>query len=118
MQTVMVFCYIFILDSQNQLEHEPVLEVRDNNEWNVSIRQKLLEGIQLCCECIQESNSFTEPVDLEAYPDYTSVVPVPIDLSTIIARLQNSFYRFVCMYPCNCGNTQVHEAHDADKKLR
>jgi hypothetical protein len=85
--------HIPLEDSQNQLEHEPVLEVRDNNEWNVSIRQKLLEGIQLCCECIQESNSFTEPVDLEAYPDYTSVVPVPIDLSTIIARLQNSFYR-------------------------
>ena len=36
---------------------------------------------------------FSAPVNLELFPNYAFVVKYPVDLSTIIARLNNRFYR-------------------------
>ncbi|XP_053552990.1 PH-interacting protein-like, partial [Bombina bombina] len=39
------------------------------------------------------SSAFIAPVDLQAYPMYSTVVAYPTDLSTIKQRLENRFYR-------------------------
>ena len=41
------------------------------------------------------AEQFLTPVDLQSFPDYSLIVAFPMDLSTIIARLQNRYYRLV-----------------------
>lgn len=37
--------------------------------------------------------NFNAPVDLDSYKDYSLYIAYPMDLSTILARLRNDFYR-------------------------
>lgn len=56
------------------------------------VRARVLDRI---VSILEEPNfeAFGQPVDQEAYPDYHSIVPVPIDLSCIERRLRNGYYR-------------------------
>jgi PH-interacting protein len=46
----------------------------------------------MACE-LDEAHMFRNPVDLELVPMYYSCVAFPTDLSTIMERLRNRFYR-------------------------
>lgn len=56
--------------------------------------QRLLKGIERIME-FALAEPFAAPVDLNAYPQYCLSIEYPSDLSTIKARLENRFYRYV-----------------------
>lgn len=63
-----------------------------------------VEGISSCSKRLVEAvrsiednvdvRPFAAPVSLVEYPDYLWDVDYPIDLSTIVERVENRFYRF------------------------
>ncbi len=55
---------------------------------------RILMGLELACK-LEEADLFRQPVDLQDYPRYCRTVAFPTDLSTIIRRLQNNYYRYV-----------------------
>ena len=58
--------------------------------------ERILRGLEVVAG-LEEAAMFLEPVDLEEISDYCTRVPFPTDLSTIRTRLQNRFYRYVCL---------------------
>ena len=68
------------------------------DDENVHIaRERILDGIEDIFSKVEEAKHFITPVDLTEYPNYCTVVPLPMDLTMIKARLQNYFYRSVPM---------------------
>ncbi|CAH8865749.1 unnamed protein product [Trichobilharzia szidati] len=68
--------------------------------WNVTHQSDAyLSEIKRIVECIAQimtleiSDDFIQPVDLAAYPDYLFINAFPIDLTFILNRLLNGFYR-------------------------
>jgi len=63
---------------------------------NNEIKQKVLTKIR---ELRQENSYeiFFSAVDLTVFRDYHCIVPLPIDLSLIERRLENDYYRQVCV---------------------
>ena len=55
-------------------------------------QDRIVRGIDVAMEMMDEATPFKEPVDLEQYPDYCVAVAMPTDLSTIKAKLLNKFY--------------------------
>ena len=55
-------------------------------------QQRIVKGIEVVMETMEEAAPFKEPVDLELYPDYCTVVAMPTDLSIIKTKLLNKFY--------------------------
>ena len=68
--------------------------MNDSNCLDEQTTQRIMEGLEWCMENMEESRAFIDPVDLNMYPDYCLVVPLPMNLSTIKARLESSFYRW------------------------
>ena len=58
-------------------------------------RERIIEGLQVIMDTLEESEMFCSPVDIEEEYFYCVVVPFPTDLSTILERLKNGFYRLV-----------------------
>lgn len=56
------------------------------------VTQHIVAGITSVME-LAIAEPFLVPVDLNVYPSYAMVIEYPIDLSTIKARFENSFYR-------------------------
>ena len=54
--------------------------------------KRILKGIEVVMEMMEEAAPFKEPVDLYLYPDYCVAVAMPTDLSTIKDKLINRFY--------------------------
>lgn len=54
--------------------------------------ERLLKGLKTISE-FKISNEFYEPVSIEDFPAYLELVAHPMDLSTIVKRLQNNYYR-------------------------
>ncbi|XP_063772924.1 PH-interacting protein isoform X1 [Pseudophryne corroboree] len=65
-------------------------------EWGTRSRdeecERIIAGITQLMT-LDNASSFVAPVDLQAYPLYSTVVAYPTDLSTIKQRLENRFYR-------------------------
>lgn len=57
-----------------------------------AITRHIVAGITKVME-LAIAEPFLVPVDLNVYPTYAMVIEYPIDLSTIKARFENSFYR-------------------------
>ena len=55
--------------------------------------ERIINGFQSVMELLEEADMFRNPVDLEEEFFYCTVVPFPTDLSTILERLKNKFYR-------------------------
>ena len=56
-------------------------------------QERIIQGLEVVMETLEESEMFSVPVDIEEEVLYCSVVPFPTDLSTILERLKNGFYR-------------------------
>ena len=54
--------------------------------------RRIVMGIEVVMETMEEAAPFKEPVDLELYSDYCVAVAMPTDLSTIRIKLLNRFY--------------------------
>ncbi|KAG8444855.1 hypothetical protein GDO86_009854 [Hymenochirus boettgeri] len=67
-----------------------------DGEWGCISRneecQRIIAGINQLIT-LDIASAFVAPVDLQAYPMYSTVVAYPTDLSTIKQRLENRFYR-------------------------
>lgn len=63
-------------------------------EGREQMTQRIMSSMEALCQ-LSMAGPFVYPVDVQAYPDYWSIVPFPNDLSTIIQKLENKFYRFV-----------------------
>uniref|UniRef100_A0AC35TJU7 Bromo domain-containing protein n=1 Tax=Rhabditophanes sp. KR3021 TaxID=114890 RepID=A0AC35TJU7_9BILA len=69
---------------------------RRNQDWGQRGMDEVLERAKSGLECLMEYNEvelFIEPVDFNVVKDYYKVVPYPIDLTVIIRRIKNKFYR-------------------------
>ena len=69
-------------EDRQELSYEPT-----EMDWLEEGREEMTQRIMSCIESLYQLSMvgpFVYPVDLQTYPDYWSVVPVPIDLSTII----------------------------------
>ena len=55
-------------------------------------RRRIVKGIEVVMETMEEAAPFKEPVDLILYPDYCVAVAMPTDLSTIRTKLNSRFY--------------------------
>lgn len=53
---------------------------------------RILMGLEVSCNW-DKAYEFRQPVDLDKYPEYCKVVAFTTDLSVIIQRLRNDFYR-------------------------
>lgn len=69
-----------------------------DGEWGSRSRdeecERIIDGINQLMT-LDIAAAFVAPVDLQAYPMYSTVVAYPTDLSTIKERLENRFYRRV-----------------------
>ncbi|XP_073445803.1 PH-interacting protein isoform X2 [Dendrobates tinctorius] len=69
-----------------------------DGEWGSRSRdeecERIIRGINQLMT-LDIAAAFVAPVDLQAYPMYSTVVAYPTDLSTIKERLENRFYRRV-----------------------
>lgn len=75
-----------------------------DSEWPACGRDEECERIIHGMEAIMEhsmAEPFLTPVDLNAFPLYGFVIEYPMDLSTIKARLENHFYRYLYIH-ANC----------------
>ncbi|KAM4693154.1 PH-interacting protein [Discoglossus pictus] len=67
-----------------------------DGEWGCRKRdeecERIIAGINQLVT-LDIASAFVSPVDLQAYPLYSTVVAYPTDLSTIKERLENRFYR-------------------------
>ncbi|EDO38859.1 predicted protein, partial [Nematostella vectensis] len=78
-------------EDRQALAYEP-----SEADWFGEGRDEMTSRIMGCVDRLCElslAGPFVYPVDVQAYPDYWSVVPYPIDLHTIIEKLGNRFYR-------------------------
>ena len=81
-----------IEDSPNELP-QPLEDVV--TLWGSEEEQKrILCGLERIMSELKEAEMFVNPVDLEEEFVYCTVVPFPTDLSTIVERLRNGFYRY------------------------
>ncbi|XP_053314534.1 PH-interacting protein isoform X2 [Spea bombifrons] len=67
-----------------------------DGEWGCRSRDEECERIIAAINQLMTldiASAFVAPVDLQAYPLYSTVVAYPTDLSTIKERLENRFYR-------------------------
>jgi len=79
-------------------EFQSMLYIPKDNEWPKCGRDNEIERISHGLSEIMEISAaehFLAPVDATLFPVYYMVIEYPIDLSTIKARLDNSFYRWV-----------------------
>ena len=79
-------------------EHEALVKyIPQDNEWpdeeHDAAITRLTRGLSILSE-LPFAGPFAYPVDVQAYPDYWSVVADPVDLSTIVDRLINKYYRY------------------------
>lgn len=68
----------------------------DESDWFGEGREAMSERLVRGLEALSQLNfagPFVFPVDVQAYPDYWSVVPYPTDLHTILEKLLNKYYR-------------------------
>ena len=68
-------------------------------EWSSAGREAETERIVRGMEAVMEHSAaqpFNAPVNLNAFPEYARSIEYTIDLSTIKARLENGYYRWVC----------------------
>lgn len=75
------------------LAYEP-----DDSEWLGEGREAMTQRLVTALEALSQLNfagPFVYPVDVQAYPDYWTVVPYPSDLSTLREKLLNKYYRRV-----------------------
>ncbi|XP_063299084.1 PH-interacting protein isoform X1 [Pelobates fuscus] len=67
-----------------------------DGEWGCRSRdeecERIIAGLNQLMT-LDIASAFVAPVDLQAYPLYSTVVAYPTDLSTIKERLENRFYR-------------------------
>uniref|UniRef100_G1K3G9 Mitochondrial inner membrane protease ATP23 homolog n=1 Tax=Xenopus tropicalis TaxID=8364 RepID=G1K3G9_XENTR len=67
-----------------------------DGEWGCRSRDEECDRITAAINQLMTldiASAFVAPVDLQAYPMYSTVVAYPTDLSTIKQRLENRFYR-------------------------
>lgn len=78
-----------------------MMYVPERNEWSEFGRDhdcdRIARGLVRIME-LSIAENFVAPVDLNLYPSYAIVVEYPMDLGTIKARVQNRFYRYVCLF--------------------
>lgn len=79
-----------VLDSFNWKYVDPGDEWQPNGADAEQLR--IVKGIEVVMETMEEAVPFKEPVDLDLYPDYCVAVAMPTDLSTIKTKLLNKFY--------------------------
>lgn len=68
----------------------------DETEWFDEGREAMTLRLVAGLEALSQLNfagPFVYPVDVQAYPDYWSVVPFPTDLSTLREKLLHQYYR-------------------------
>ena len=63
------------------------------NKWSEDACANLLEKLTGIMETEECAEPFIDPVPLESVPSYGSIVPLPMDLTTICSRLKNGYYR-------------------------
>jgi len=75
----------------------------------LSVLRKLLSDAQ--------TEPFWTPVDLKMYPEYTSLVPMPMDLGTILQRTKEDAYsdefNFIRDVLLVCSNCQKFNAEES-----
>lgn len=75
----------------------PSNSIKEKDPWEgeseESAKERIIAGIEQLCAEVKEAELFAEAVNLSEYPDYCTVVPLPMDISLIKKRLQNGFYR-------------------------
>jgi len=76
------------------LAYEPDEETEWLGEGREEMTQRLVAGLEALSQ-LNFAGPFVYPVDVQAYPDYWTVVPYPTDLSTIREKLLNKYYRRV-----------------------
>ena len=73
------------------LAYEP-----EDSDWLGEGRDAMTERLIAGLEALSQLNfagPFVYPVDVQAYPDYWTVVPYPTDLSNLREKLLNKYYR-------------------------
>ena len=55
--------------------------------------ERIVQGLNVVMETLEESKLFNNPVDIKKEKWYCKFVPYPINLTTILERLKNGFYR-------------------------
>ena len=58
-------------------------------------KERIAQGLEVVMEKMEEAEMFITPVDIDEEYLYCSVVPFPTDLSTILEKMRNGFYRLV-----------------------
>jgi len=74
------------------LAYEPDEETEWLGEGREEMTQRLVAGLEALSQ-LNFAGPFVYPVDVQAYPDYWTVVPYPTDLSTIREKVLNKYYR-------------------------
>ena len=77
----------------------PGSSIKEKDPWDgeseEAAKERICAGIEQLCAEVKEAELFAEAVNLTEYPDYCTVVPLPMDISLIKRRLQHGFYRYV-----------------------
>ena len=74
------------------LVYQPDEESEWLGEGRDTMTQRLVGGLEALSQ-LNFAGPFVYAVDVQAYPDYWSVVPYPTDLSNIREKLLNKYYR-------------------------
>uniref|UniRef100_A0AC35TW21 WD_REPEATS_REGION domain-containing protein n=1 Tax=Rhabditophanes sp. KR3021 TaxID=114890 RepID=A0AC35TW21_9BILA len=68
----------------------------NSQDWGEKDMDVVLDRVKAAIMLMMRSEEieiFNDPVDFNLYPDYLDIVPYPIDLSVIVKRIENKFYR-------------------------
>ena len=67
-----------------------------NAELPLALTEKIADGIhELVEDNSHDAGPFIEPVDISQLIDYGTIIPLPMDIRTILSRLENGYYRHV-----------------------
>ena len=84
-----------------QSDLRALMYVPKPNEWPRGDREaecvRIIRGFEQIMQ-LSVAEQFLAPVDLNEFPDYAMMIAYPMDLSLIVARLHNRFYRFVMKF--------------------
>ena len=69
------------------------IALTDNNTCPKEVADVLLDKVTHIMDTEACAEPFIDPVPLESVPSYGSIVPLPMDLSTICQRLRQGYYR-------------------------
>ena len=91
------FTCVIITASDSDSVVSPGSSIKEKDPWDgeseEAAKERICAGIEQLCAEVKEAELFAEAVNLTEYPDYCTVVPLPMDLALIKKRLQHGFYR-------------------------